>query len=98
MLSRNGPVRCFLCRADRKGGRARFVAHLPVQPEPFAWQADHVVPLWSVPRDVPLNRRACFWGPVNLWVLCQACHARKTRAEAATRAALKSPQARLDGF
>jgi 5-methylcytosine-specific restriction endonuclease McrA len=109
MLRRNGLPHCFLCgdgqdkrvfRYQRKyrpefyftGDHGRYT---PVEPMPFEWEADHVVPLWMVPSDVPLNRRACFWGPVNLWALCRKCHAAKTKREAGLRAMLKSGQSKL---
>ena len=61
----------------------------PVEPIMRAgWDADHIVPLWSL-FDVTLENRGCFFGGVNLWLLCSDCHARKTRREAEARAALR---------
>lgn len=53
------------------------------------WDADHVRPLWSAPPDMPLGDRDAWWGLGNLQTLCRACHAGKTAAEAAARAARK---------
>lgn len=48
------------------------------------WQADHIVPLWSVDRDAPDALR--FWGPENLQLLCGDCHKAKSAREAKARA------------
>lgn len=49
------------------------------------WEADHIVPLWSVDRDAPDAFR--FWTLANLQTLCLPCHKAKTAREAAQRAA-----------
>ena len=49
-------------------------------------EVDHRRPLWSV-RHLPAMIRRVFYGPRNLWLLCQQCHAAKTKREAAERAA-----------
>ena len=67
------PVKCFLCGANQRVDLM------------FEWDADHIVPLWSLPANVALNRRACFWSKSNLWVLCRTCHAAKTKREAGVR-------------
>lgn len=59
------------------------------------WHADHIKPLWSAPRDMPLDDRAAWFGVENLQTLCPPCHARKTADEAAQRAVVKSGQGRL---
>jgi len=48
-------------------------------------EVDHRVPLWKVRNLAPMIRRA-YYGPINLWLLCQPCHAAKSAAEAAERA------------
>lgn len=51
-----------------------------------AWDADHIVPLWSLPDPVGIDQRGCFFGLANLWRLCQRCHQAKTAREAKARA------------
>jgi hypothetical protein len=48
-------------------------------------EVDHRVPLWRV-RDLPPLLRRPYYGPLNLWGLCSAHHAEKTKREAAERA------------
>ena len=55
----------------------------------IAWEADHRLPLWSVPADLPLERRDEFWGAGNLQLLCMTCHKGKSAAEAKERATLR---------
>ena len=50
-------------------------------------EVDHVIALWKI-RHLPAMKRRVYYGPVNLWLLCWWCHKRKTRREAAERAAL----------
>lgn len=57
------------------------------------WNADHIIPLWSVDRAAPDAFR--FWRIENIATLCEPCHKAKTKAEAAQRAALKRPQKEL---
>lgn len=51
------------------------------------WQADHIVPLWSVDRALPIADLLRFWTIENLQTLCTDCHAAKSAREAAERAA-----------
>ena len=51
-------------------------------------ELDHRVPLWKV-RDLPPDERRSYYGPDNIWLLSNACHAAKTAREAAERAALR---------
>ena len=51
-----------------------------------ALEVDHRVPLWEV-AHLPPDERRPYFGPENLWLLCQACHKAKTKREAAERAA-----------
>lgn len=48
-------------------------------------QVDHKVPLWKV-AHLPQHERRTYFLLGNLWLLCVACHARKTTTEAAERA------------
>lgn len=52
-------------------------------------EVDHRKPLWKV-RHLPAMIRRAFYGPINLWLLCTACHAAKTKREAGERAALRA--------
>ena len=54
-------------------------------------QLEHDVPLWKV-AHLPDDERATYFGPENLRLRCAACHAAKTRREAAERAATKRPK------
>ncbi len=56
---------------------------------PAEWEADHVVPLWSVDRDAPDAFR--YWSLSNIQTLCVRCHKAKTKREAAARAARARP-------
>jgi hypothetical protein len=49
-----------------------------------AWQADHIVPLWSIVAG-DMGQRGCFFGMANLWTLCTGCHRTKTARESGTR-------------
>ncbi len=51
-------------------------------------QLEHQVPLWRV-AHLPDDERAIYFGPENLRLRCGRCHAEKTRAEAAERAAAR---------
>jgi 5-methylcytosine-specific restriction endonuclease McrA len=54
------------------------------------YEADHIVPLWSVdPRD-PASFK--FWTKENLQLLCLPCHRDKTKIETAQRAKVKRLQ------
>lgn len=53
-----------------------------------ALQVDHRVPLWAV-AHLPDDQRRPYFGPRNLWLLCDRCHKAKTRSEAARRARLR---------
>lgn len=50
------------------------------------WDADHIRPLWSAPRDMTLADRDQWFGLPNLQTLCQPCHKAKSAREAAERA------------
>lgn len=52
-------------------------------------EVDHRRPLWSIRHLAPMIRRV-FYGPFNLWLLCNVCHAAKTKREAAERAEKRS--------
>jgi 5-methylcytosine-specific restriction endonuclease McrA len=54
------------------------------------WEADHYIPLWSVPRDLPFGERMSFWGLGNLYTACEECHTRKTSEEATMRAEMRA--------
>lgn len=47
-------------------------------------QVDHVVPLWNLTAAERLELK--WWLPWNLQLLCRACHAVKSKREAARRA------------
>lgn len=81
-----------LCRND-------LVLPDPKQPDlgrytPIVWvpqdllQVDHIIPLWQVAHLPPAERRPYF-GPDNLWLLCESHHKQKSRWEAADRAAIR---------
>lgn len=65
----------------------------PVSWVRFDWrkefQADHVIPLWSLPKLLTREQVRHFWGPENLQALCLDCHGEKTKREAAERAQLR---------
>ncbi|MBP2232513.1 hypothetical protein J2847_005842 [Azospirillum agricola] len=62
----------------------------------MTWEADHIVPLWSVDRTLPWEELQRFWSLDNLQTLCSRCHKRKSAREAAERAALKrGPDAQM---
>lgn len=77
---------------DRDGWRADYV-EIDIVGE---WFMDHRVPLWRV-EHLPDRERAKYFQLGNLQTLCRACHADKTRREAAERAKLKRIAAR-DGM
>ena len=79
-------------RAGVRGGRGSRQGRYPfsrVRPV-FRrdWHVDHVVPLWRVPRGLPLAERARFWGLRNLQTLCEAHHREKTSRGAEERRAI----------
>lgn len=51
-------------------------------------QVDHVIPLWSV-IDLPPAERRIYFGPENLWLLCERHHREKSKVEARDRAAAR---------
>lgn len=53
------------------------------------WDADHIRPLWSAPRDLSVADRDAWFGPDNLQTLCAPCHKAKSAREAAARAGQK---------
>ncbi len=53
------------------------------------FEADHVVPLWTVDRSLPWSEIGRYWGESNLQALCVPCHRLKTAGEASLRAELK---------
>jgi len=55
-------------------------------------EVDHRRPLWSIRHLPPMMRRP-FYGPVNLWLLCNQCHLEKSAIEAAQRAARRRKSA-----
>ena len=55
------------------------------------WDADHIKPLWSAPRDLGLADRDQWFGVGNLQTLCRPCHKAKSAREAAERATVKRP-------
>ncbi len=65
----------------------------PVSWVRFDWRkefhADHVTPLWSLPKLLTREQVRHFWGPGNLQALCLDCHREKTRREAGERAKLR---------
>jgi 5-methylcytosine-specific restriction endonuclease McrA len=63
-----------------------------VYPDYRAWEADHIVPLWSVPDGIDIKDRDRFWGISNLQTLCGECHRRKSAREADIR---KTQRARI---
>lgn len=58
----------------------------------YGWQADHIVPLWSVDRSEPWPQVLRWWSLDNLQTLCLPCHDAKCAAEAAARASLRRPE------
>lgn len=95
---------CAECRIDattlwcgwRRAGSCYFVGDddCPGGPaimiEPArTWEADHVVPLWSIDRSAPDIVR--FWTVDNLQTLCVPCHAAKTAREARERSHRRRP-------
>lgn len=48
-------------------------------------EVDHRVPLWKV-AHLPPDQRRPYFGPANIWLLCQRHHKAKTKLEAAERA------------
>lgn len=74
------------------GGHTCWNCGEPGWPDPKTpWGAvlemDHRRPLWSLSPQERSEHR--WWLPFNLWMLCRTCHAAKTAAEAAERAALR---------
>lgn len=57
----------------------------------IGWEADHVVPLWSVDRSLSWEAIKHFWSLENLQTLCVACHRAKSAREAAQRADSRRP-------
>lgn len=56
----------------------------------FSWDADHIIPLWSIADSLTLlESRSNFWGLDNLQTLCYNCHKDKSSKEAAQRAAIR---------
>lgn len=55
-------------------------------------EVDHRTPLWKV-RHLPDDERRPYYGPKNLWRLCDPHHGAKTKAEAAERAAERAVEA-----
>ena len=53
------------------------------------WNADHIVPVWSVPEGLAWAEAFRFWSIDNLQTLCGRCHKAKSALEAAERARLK---------
>lgn len=53
------------------------------------WFCDHIKPIWSAPKPLPIDRRDEFYGGGNLQTLCPDCHKAKTSREAADRSAHK---------
>jgi hypothetical protein len=92
LMKRDGPG-CALCPP----GSGRYVAggtpyHSPARQEGWSrirWsvtlQVDHVVPLWKV-AGLPDDERRGYFGPDNLWLLCERHHSRKSALEATERA------------
>jgi hypothetical protein len=54
----------------------------------FCGHIDHKVPLWKVVGIEP-QERIKYFGPLNLQILCEECHTKKTSREAAERAHYK---------
>lgn len=72
-------------------GRARWLELETVQ-------IDHVVPLWRVALMPEERRTIRWWLTGNMQALCRACHAEKTKREAAERARERSAQRSLEVF
>ena len=68
--------RGICCECDRRCSKAD-------------WQADHRIPLWSLPETVELHERSKYWGLANGQTLCSECHGKKTKEEAGLRAAIR---------
>jgi 5-methylcytosine-specific restriction endonuclease McrA len=89
---------CACCGEDaakvvgyRDGGRSVWYEQNCSAPfsqliEIKGWDADHIVPLWSVDRDLPHAELIRFWSMDNLQTLCSPCHKRKSANEAKVRA------------
>ncbi len=58
-------------------------------------EVDHIAPLWAV-AHLPDYIRREFFGPDNLWLLCDPCHKAKSKREAADRAAGRAPESVAD--
>lgn len=53
-------------------------------------EVDHIIPLWEAAEfGGSLDERRRWFGPENIWLLCVPCHKKKSRLEAARRAAVK---------
>jgi hypothetical protein len=83
---------CWGCGATVEPGRQSWrhwegMPLGPPEPMPVELFVDHVRPLWSLTD--PEREQLRWWLPANLQLLCGGCHADKTRAEAAERAALR---------
>lgn len=86
------------CKAPCTWIRPGIIRDWSALPAWVGWEADHIVPLWSVDRSLPWPEVIRFWSLENLQTLCAACHKRKCAAEAAERAAIRrgpSPQMSL---
>ena len=82
IASHQGDLRKVLWKRDRGlcGGCGRQCGRKD-------WDADHRIPLWSVPEDVTLMERSSYWSLDNAQTLCGACHKAKCADEAKQRAA-----------
>lgn len=67
---------------------AAFPVYGPPRPHRLQLFVDHVRPLWSL--DAVERTELRWWLPFNLQLLCDRCHAGKTRYEAGVRAALRA--------
>jgi hypothetical protein len=60
-----------------------------VRLEHGSWQADHVVPLWSLSESLTWRQRLAYFLLPNLQALCVPCHKGKCADEARQRADLR---------
>lgn len=81
------------CGIGQKGDLYDVSYVLPVRDD--RWDADHIRPLWSAPRDMTLDQRPAWFGLENLQTLCRQCHKAKTAREARHRADARRPVAPL---
>lgn len=68
---------------DKPGADGPFT-RVGLEHEP--WQADHVVPLWSLPESLTWRQRLAYFLLPNLQALCVPCHKAKCAHEARDRA------------